>query len=140
MSRESKIIAMTPNFAVSVKQLEAFGWELFSIADRWIVLSRETQNPVYDELVAHEKKCDSKLNELLSLHAPLEPKPIKKPLCVLLFCLLVFPGVLYLRYKKAEKAKYDAALAAHTQRTDELSDEIKHITEESRSIFFAKQG
>ncbi|MDR3293162.1 MAG: hypothetical protein LBT20_03555 [Clostridiales bacterium] len=55
MSRESKIIdCETQEQKQITYDNESFGWELLSISENRITMSRETQNPIYNELLKFE--------------------------------------------------------------------------------------
>ena len=52
MSKESRIIKAGPHGTqATITDYECFGWEVLSINGADIIMSRETQNPVYAELV-----------------------------------------------------------------------------------------
>ncbi len=165
MSRESKILQAGPWGAQStVSHYESFGWELVSMNGSQIVMSRETQDSVYSELVKHQAAYEEKVAEYNALEkpvsakapaAPAAPAPISIKTCAILFLLLIFPFVLYLVYKIKQKNEYEAALAAHQAVLDGISAdhqramneynatksklvaEAETIAAESRAIFFA---
>ncbi len=150
MSRESKIIkASQYSVEKTVQIYESFGWELLSLNGNQITMSRETQNPVYDELLKFQIKYEQKAEELKTItypEKPLPPKPIDKRTCLIAFVCLIFPGVLYLRAKLQEKEKYrlameayQAAVAQCEEKKAAIRAEIEQIVGDSRATFFAKR-
>ena len=151
MSREAKIFE--PN-VLSVQETithyEAFGWELLSINGKQIVMSRETQNPVYSELVKYQaeyEKIAAECEKLVEPDFPNKPLPIFAGVCVGTFMLFVVPCALYVTYKILEKKKYNKSLriykAAHknyVERRLELLGKMKAIHAESRDVFFLKKA
>ena len=168
MSRESKILQVGPWGAQStVSHYESFGWELVSMNGNQIVMSRETQDSVYPELVKHQAAYEEKVAEFNALKAPaatklpsapVAPAPISIKTCVLLFILMIFPFVLYLLYKTKQKNAYSETLAAHNAACAELkanakkamdtynatksrlAEEAERIAAESRAIFFSHRA
>jgi hypothetical protein len=55
MSREAKIFNEEKKLIPQrVKEYECFGWELLSISNDQVSMTRETQNPIYPDLVKYE--------------------------------------------------------------------------------------
>lgn len=74
MSRESKIIsAQEFDTQKTIFQYESFGWELLSINGTQITMSRETQNPVYTDLVKHQSQYEDLLAKLRAMPVPKAP-------------------------------------------------------------------
>ena len=164
MSRESKILQAGPWGAQStVSHYESFGWELVSMNGNQIVMSRETQDKVYPQLVKHQAAYEEKVAEYNALKkpvpakapvAPIAPAPISLKTCAILFLLLIFPFVLYLVYKIKQKNEYEATLQVHKSVLDGIAEdhrkamdeynvtksrlvtEAENIAAESRAIFF----
>ena len=86
MSRESKIIRTSIYDAEkTIYHYESFGWELLSINGEQITMSRETQNPVYTDLVKSQAKYESLMQEYQGLQnpvAPAKPAPFKFGTCL----------------------------------------------------------
>ena len=103
MSRESKIIRASVHDAEkTIYHYESFGWELLSINGEQITMSRETQNPVYSELVKNQAKYEGLMQSYIALQrpaAPAKPAPFKFGTCLILLLLAVLPGALYIAYK-----------------------------------------
>ena len=93
MSRESKILRTSVYDAEkTIYHYESFGWELLSINGEQITMSRETQNPVYTDLVKSQAKYESLMQEYQGLQnpvAPAKPAPFKFGTCLLLLVLAV---------------------------------------------------
>ena len=159
MSRESKIINGAQwGVEKTIYNYESFGWELLSLNGSQITMSRETQNPVYTDLVKYQAKYEAKLVEYASIKNPAAPKgpiappPIRAKVCFWSFVLGVIPCVVYVTYKLIQKNKYKQALAdhatsliAHKSAIEEcdakrkaILAEIDQITMDSRATFFAK--
>ena len=150
MSRESKIFTPTThNIQETITRYEAFGWELLSLDGSRITMSRETQNPVYTELVKHQAKYEELDREYHSFRHPKQPsKPESSCFTyVMLYLLFIVPGVLYTAYKIRENDKYEEALEAYNaelerikNRKDEILKEMEQIALDSRAIFFSRQS
>ena len=150
MSRESKILqAGIWSVEKTVYHYECFGWELLSLNGNQITMSRETQNPVYIDLVKNQAKYEQLVQEYKSLQAPSKPQEPPKFLfgrCCLLLVLGIVPGVLYIRYKINQKKAYKEALARFDNSIEELKNKkeetiakIDQLLTDSRATFFAKQ-
>ncbi len=151
MSRESKIMTAGKDGAQqTISHYEAFGWELLSINGNQITMSRETQNPVYADLVKLQAKYEEKVAEYASLRtpaAPAAPAPISPKTCFFSFICLVFPCVIYVHYKVKERNQYRAQMEAYAaslealeKKKKALCEEMNAIVLEGRTVFFSKQG
>lgn len=150
MSRESKILSVGTLGADSVvHHYESFGWELLCLNGEQIAISRETKNPVYNQLVAYQTEYEAKLAEYNRLpvpKAPASPDPFKWGTFFLRLLLFIVPGVLYVISKKKElrayeddKTLYDDAVIQYNEKRDALLTEMTRITTESRALFFGSQ-
>ena len=73
MSRESKILrAGIYDAETTIQHYESFGWELLSLNGTQITMSRETQNPVYAELVKSQAKYEALYAKYNSIQNPQE--------------------------------------------------------------------
>ena len=151
MSRESKIINGSQWGAEkTIYHYESFGWELLSLNGTQITMSRETQNPVYTDLVKYQAKYEAKIEEYNSVtdpRAPGEPKPFKLKLAFWGVVAFVIPGAAYITYKILENKKYKEALAVHkaevekrNERRKKIREEMELIVRDSRATFFSKQN
>ena len=151
MSRESKIIvAQEFDTQVTISHYESFGWELLSINGKQITMSRETQNPVYTDLVKHQSTYEELLSKVRALRAPvppITPNPFSFGTWLLTLVLFVIPCVAYTAYKIIKHKKYKAACADHLAQMAEynstraqLLKQMEDVALESRVIFFSKQG
>ena len=161
MSRESQIITATLWGAEkTIQQYESFGWELLSLNGNQITMSRETQNPVYSQLIKYQARYEDKMAEYNSIKNPAAPAAPAKPpkfrfkTAFWLFVALVIPCIAYITYKVLEWKKYQEALAAHENalvahkaeiekcdaRRKAILAEIDQITMDSRATFFSQQG
>ena len=157
MSKESKILQAGPWGAQStITHYESFGWELVSLNGNQIVMSRETQDSVYPELIKHQAAYEEKVAAYEALRKPVlvppvEPKPISIKTCFILFLLFVVPFALYLTYKILKKKEYNENFAAHQAELTEamnaynatksrLIAEAETIATESRAIFFGARS
>ena len=148
MSRESKILTAGALGAQNtISHYESFGWELLSLNGDQITMSRETQNPVYPQLVGYQARYEEKINELKSLTAPATPEKPSFSLsrCLFLLLLAVLPGLIYIGVKIAQFVNYNRDRDAYTaevsfveKRKQELLAEIDEITRKSRATFFAR--
>lgn len=151
MSKESKIF--TPKVwstQETIAHYESFGWELISINGKQILMSRETQNPVYVDLVKYQSIYEETLEEYNNLRLPIKPTPPpegKISTYVLTFVLLIVPGVFYVRYKRKQKREYkekmqkfNAEYANYLSKRKELLDKCNETAIQSRAVFFSKQG
>ena len=150
MSREAKIVfSSVDNMQQNVNHYECFGWELIQIADQKLVLSRETQDDVYPQLVAYESEYNTCANEKRKMNKPTAPNklaPFNLILCIILFVLLIVPGVLYvLKYNKEKEeyqarfAQYGKDLANYNTRTAQLTERMANLLLLSRDLFFSKR-
>ncbi len=144
MSRESKLFSVDSKAEVSdkVKDYESFGWELLSINGTDVSMSRETQNPVYIHLLKYEDQYEALQSQLRDLKTRLNNltyKPISLILCIVLLLLLIFPGVLYIRYKLKEKSNYKKEKQSLLEEINQCEFDIKRVVNDSRATFFAKQ-
>ena len=149
MSRESKIIKTSINdVEKTIYHYESFGWELLSINGEQITMSRETQNPVYPDLVKSQAKYESLMQSYLTLKnptAPIKPAPFKFGTCLILLLLAVLPGALYIAYKvkkhadyKNACAAYDVALASVERKKKEILADMDTVARDSRATFFGQ--
>ena len=151
MSRESKIIVSDQFDAQkTICDYESFGWELLSINSNQITMSRETQNPVYPDLVKHQAKYEELLKKYKAIAMPLYPKkpaPFRIGTWFKTLLCLVIPCVIYTtckiiqnnKYKKA-LAEYSAEMVQATAEKSQLMEEMEKVALESRTIFFSKQN
>ena len=151
MSRESRIFKATVySTQKTIEHYESFGWELLSIDNKQIVMSRETQNPIYGDLVKAQANYEAKLQEYQAIVDPKEPEkpaPFSIGTCFWGLVALIIPGVCYIVYKINQKNKYNEAFALYSSQLDAcnekrkmLSNEMKQIAQDSRANFFAKQA
>lgn len=150
MSRESKIInAQEFDTQATISHYESFGWELLSVNGKQITMSRETQNPVYTDLVKHQTEYEDLLARMRALPRPIAPAaivPFDLGKCFKLLLCLIIPGVAYTVYKILKYKNYKEALAVYEQ---ELSDynskkadlisKMEAVALESRGIFFSRR-
>ena len=150
MSRESKILSVGILGAESVvHHYESFGWELLCLNGEQIAISRETKNPVYNQLVAYQSQYEAKLaeyNRLKVPKAPIKPAPFDLKTFLIRLLLLIVPGVLYYLKKNKElkeyenaKLLYDDEVIKYNEKRDALLAEMTKITTESRALFFGSQ-
>ena len=150
MSRESKILnAYDWGTQETIAHYEAFGWELLSLNGNQITMSRETQNPVYTDLVKLQSKYEEKVNEYYALvppTAPIKPARVKAKTCFYALICLVVPLVVYVTYKVLQFKKYNENLAAYNSEMDkynakrkQLREEMEKIVLDGRVTFFSKQ-
>ena len=150
MSRESRIItAVEFDAQKTISHYESFGWELLSINGTQITMSRETQNPVYTELVKHQSQYETLLARLRALPIPCAPKeraPFSfKTWFISLICLVI-PCIVYTVYKivehsnyKNEYEEYSKKLATYKAERTMILNEMDAVALESRGIFFSKK-
>ena len=151
MSRESKIFSPNLwNTQDTITHYESFGWELLSVNGNQIVMSRESQNPVYPELVKYQKIYEDTAAEYQSLKAPtppVKPQGLSFGICFITFILFIIPCVFYVMYKMKQNNEYKEALnmynnsvAEYNERRTALLNQMKTATEQSRIVFFSKQN
>ena len=150
MSRESKIITANQFDAEkTIYHYESFGWELLSINGNQITMSRETQNPVYQDLVKHQAKYEELLQKYRVVAmpcAPTRPNPFSIGTWFKTLICLIIPCVVYTTYKIIQNNKYKQALAIYieelaqaTAKKSQILKEMENVALESRTIFFSKQ-
>ncbi len=150
MSKESRVF--TPSlYSVqeTITHYESFGWELLSINGNQIAMSRETQNPVYSELVKYQaiyEGLEEKYKNMIAPFAPAPLSPISFRAAIIGILCFVIPGALYIAYRINKKKKYDLemqeyrdALAAYNSKRQMILAEMKQAAEKSRAVFFSKQ-
>ena len=151
MSRESKILqAKVLDPQQTIYHYESFGWELLSLNGKQITMTRETQNPVYADLVKHQAKyeeLEAKYAAVRNPEPPKRPAPFSLGTCLLLLILAVLPGALYIAYKvyknklfKEAVATYQAQLKAANDKRAAILAEMESVALESRGIFFSRQN
>ncbi len=151
MSRESKIItAGVHNVEKTIQIYESFGWELLSINGSQIAMTRESQIPVYADLVKHQANYEDllkKYNSITYPSAPQKPEEFEMSKCLIRLVCLIFPGVLYIvdcvkKNKEYEKQRlaHKEAIAAIEKQKKEILAEAEQVALNSRAIFFGKQG
>ena len=148
MPKESKIFSsQVMGTQGTITLYECFGWEMHSWNDKTVTMQRETRHPQYAMLVAKQEEFERLFSQYLHLREPVlapPPKPMQKGILVLGFVLGIFPGILYCVYKKKERKKYETEVVAayhadvskYEETKRELLEETKHISEESRKLFF----
>lgn len=150
MSKESRIF--TPSLysaQETITHYESFGWELLSINGNQIAMSRETQNPVYAELVKYQAKYEELEQDYKNVIAPIAPaqlEPVNIGAAIIGVLCFIIPGALYIAYRINKKKKYDAemqeyhqAFAAYNSKRQMIPAEMKRTAEQSRAVFFSKQ-
>ena len=151
MSRESKIMtAIEWETQETISHYEAFGWELLSINGKQITMSRETQNPVYTDLVKYQamyEECLEKYRKVPKPEKPIAPPPYSIGTGFITFILAVVPFVIYTAYKVNQRNKYKEAMLEYEKQYQEYKDkraalveEMKSIVLQSRTVFFSKQN
>ena len=151
MSRESKIIyASVLGAQETISHYESFGWELLSLNGNQITMSRETQNPVYADLVKLQAQYEAKVaeyNALVSPVAPIAPPKVNFKTCLITFVCLVVPFAIYVTYKVMQSKKYNekleeyrTALANYNQKRQSILEKMESIALEGRAVFFSKQA
>lgn len=151
MSRESRLINCNIwSTQETITHYEAFGWELLSINGTQVTMSRETQNPVYTDLVKYQAMYEELCAKYAALRAPkmpIAPPKISIKTCFISFVFLVIPCVVYLTYKimqkkkhEAEMQNYNAEYSRYRAEQTELRKKMDEIVLQSRSVFFAKQN
>ncbi len=152
MSRESHIFNVGPfGPQETISDYECFGWEVLSINGNQIVMSRETQNPVFPDLVKAQAKYEETLVKYYTI-VKNEPQfrssytPIKPSTCFVSFICFVIPCVIYVGYKLYKKKIYNEAYLAWQaeheawkKRKQDVLQELKKIALDSRANFFAKR-
>ena len=151
MSRESRLFKSTIlNTQDTISHYEAFGWELLSINGDQITMSRETQNPVYSDLVKYQAIYEQIAEEYARLQPPvmpIAPPKIDAKTCLISFVCFVLPCVAYLTYKFIQKKKYNEEMEYYNQRytaymnkRNELRAKMDDTVLQSRAVFFSKQS
>ena len=151
MSRESKIItAKEFDTQGTISHYESFGWELLSINGNQITMSRETQNPVYTDLVKHQSEYENLLQQFRDMPIPVAPAKPKRFSIKTWFISLIFlvvPCILYTAFKIFYYSKYKKALenytadfARYNQEKSNIFKKMEEVALESRVIFFSKQN
>ncbi len=149
MSKESRIFsAQLWSAQETVTHYESFGWELLSINGSQIVMSRETQNPVYSELVKYQAIYEDTEATYKNMIAPVRPAPlppVNYKWAIIGFLCFIIPGALYVAYRVNKKKEYDLAmreydnrLAKYNSKRQLLLAEMKQTAEQSRAVFFSK--
>lgn len=149
MSRESKIIKVgTIGAEKTIYHYESFGWELLSLNGDTISMSRETQIPVYADLVKNQAKYEQLIRDYNAVKFPIKPTkpaPFSLKTCALLLLLFVVPGALYIAYKvnqnnkaKEAMAAYAAEVAEYEKTRNGILAQIDQLLLDSRALFFGK--
>lgn len=86
-------------------------------------MSRETQNPVYPDLVKHQALYEQTCLEYASLKAPQKPRAHAKK-----------------KKYNEEMQRYNDNLSRYNEKRAELRKKMEDIVLKSRAIFFAKQN
>ncbi|MBR2612785.1 MAG: hypothetical protein IKC72_06925 [Clostridia bacterium] len=150
MSRESKILnAGLWGAEKTIHHYESFGWELLSLNGQQITMTRETQNPVYSDLVKFQAKYEELVLAYSSVKypaAPEKPAPFSLKRCLILLLLAVIPGAAYIAYKIVQNNKYKEAVQEYENKKAEcnakkekIAQEIEQTINDSRATFFGKQ-
>ena len=149
MSRESKLMSSNIfNTQELISHYEAFGWELLSINGTQVAMSRETQNPVYSDLVKYQAMYEDMCAEYARIQPPVKPvapAKIDAKTCFISFICFVIPCVAYVTYKIMQKKKYNeemehykAECSKFSAKRSALRKKMDETVLQSRSIFFAK--
>ena len=149
MSRESKILT-AGNWGAEniIRHYESFGWELLALNGAQITMTRETQNPVYADLVKYQAKYEEvveKYGKVVNPSQPVAPKKFDLGTCFWLTLLAVVPGVIYIVCKVNQNKKYKEAMHEYHSNVAECNNkraaimaEIEQVLLESRATFFAR--
>ncbi len=151
MSRESKIFSPKVfGLQDTITHYEAFGWELLSINGQQITMSRETQNPVYPELVKIQALYEEKVQEYYRLSPPEKPKapaPIRFSICFWTFVCLIVPFAIYITCKILQNKKYKEAMVEYSAKYKEYEKkrniiiaQMNDLALQGRTTFFSKQS
>ena len=150
MSREAKILNVPMQTAQrTIQHYESFGWELLTINGTQIAMTRETQNPIYDELVKYQAQYEALMVAYMCLTEPKEPESppaYSFGVCVILLLLGIVPGILYIQRFKEQSKAYDAAVDLYKKQCEEVKrkkinlwSKMEAIVAESRNVFFTRQ-
>jgi len=162
MSRETKILEVERSLIQKgIFHHESFGWEVAympypSGSNFILALSRETQNPVYPQLVAYEARYQAVQKEISDLAAELRKlihirngihiEKFNVGVAILLFILFIIPGIIYVANINKNNAIKQKEFDDLSQRIDDiqaniqsLETELTDIVNESRATFFARQ-
>ena len=150
MSREAKIIKPGAwDIEQTIHHYESFGWELLSIDRDSLVMSRETQSPVYDTLLKNEAKYQRLIDEYMEMSYPDAPeahKPFSFGKFLVLFILGVLPDFIYACAKRRQRKRHKKALERYQMMVEirdgekqELLERIEQLVLNSRATFYAKQ-
>ena len=149
MSRESKILKSGAFGAEkTIYHYESFGWELLSLNGDTITMSRETQNPVYADLIRNEAKYEQLVrdyNAVRNPNTPQKPAPFLLKRCCILLLLFVVPGALYIAYKVNQNKQYNESMsmyhnemAACNKKRNDIMAKIEQLLMDSRATFFGQ--
>lgn len=107
MPRESKFFTVPNrrNLSEKVKELESFGWELSSINGLDVMMTRETSNKVYPDLIRYEYEYEALREECNNLEEPMSPN-FSVVLFIIWIILFILPGIIYLIIYLYSKQKY----------------------------------
>ena len=150
MSREAKIIKPGAwDIEQTINHYESFGWELLSIDNGSVVMSRDTQIPVYDALLKYEAKYQRLIDEYMDMSYPDAPeahKPFSFGKFLVLFILGVLPGFIYACCKRRQKKNHKKALQRYQKMVEireeekqELLERIEQLVLNSRATFYARR-
>ena len=150
MSRESKILNANGNAQGVIQAYESFGWELLGINGDQISMSRETQNPVYAELIKYQAQYEAKIAEIKALgfiDEPEEPDEFDlETFGICLICLIV-PALVYAGIKigqhcvyKKKMEQYELDCAELERKKNKIREEMNKIVADSRATFFSRQN
>jgi hypothetical protein len=143
MSRESKIFDVTEKKHIKnkVRDYESFGWELLSINGLDVSMSRESQSPVYAELVKFEYEYEELVSQQEELYhrRPIKPAPFNFVLALLLLVIFVLPGVVYIVLAIMKNKKFKQDYEVWDLEMRKLEGEKRRVCNESRSTFFSRQ-
>ena len=150
MSRESKILNANGNAQGVIQAYESFGWELLGLNGNQISMSRETQNPVYPELIKYQAQYEAKEAEIKALgqvKKPEEPDEFSFSTFFIALLFLIIPGLIYMIYKivvwssyKSEMEQYELECAELERKKNKIREEMNKIVADSRATFFSRQN
>lgn len=140
MPRESKFFTVPNrrNLSEKVKELESFGWELSSINGLDVMMTRETSNKVYPDLIRYEYEYEALREECNNLEEPMSPN-FSVVLFIIWIILFILPGIIYLIIYLYSKQKYMRLYNEYKSKYEQLTQQIKEICAKSRQLFYSRE-
>ena len=127
MAKEVKTLTPTVcSLEKTISHYESFGWRLYILRGKKMVMAREMNHPAYRHLTYNQTKYEDladQHNSIVYPEKPKKPSRIRPLICIMHFLLGIIPGIVYVCCKVSKKKKYRRNLVLYNLECKEITKE-----------------